>query len=378
MNILIIPDKFKGSLKTKEVIAAISNGVKKIIPDANLYPVLASDGGDGFLNAVAENLDCEVVTTDTVDPLGRRIRADYLLNHADCVAYIELAKSSGLELLQVHELSATKTSTYGTGLQIRDAITKGANSIYVGLGGSATNDGGTGIARALGYRFLDGLGNYLEPNGKNLSKIKTIKNEVAIKNLNGISFYAVNDVDNPLFGEIGAAHIYARQKGANDSEIDVLDEGLRNLDTIVQDNLGKNVAQNPGSGAAGGTAYGLQAFLNAEFVSGIDFMLNLAHVEDLLQTKKINYIITGEGKFDNQTLHGKLIKGVVDLGKNHGVPVIVVCGQSEVATEKHASLHITEVLEIRDVSKPLQYNMENAAVLTERAVSTFFEKLTEA
>lgn len=378
MNILIIPDKFKGSLKTKEVIAAISNGIKKIIPDADLYPVLASDGGDGFLNAVAENLDCEVVTTDTVDPLGRSIRADYLLDRTNRIAYIELAKSSGLELLQVHELTAMKTSTYGTGLQIRDAITKGATSIYVGLGGSASNDGGTGIAQALGYRFFDGLKSDLEANGENLPKIRTIKKKEAVQNLNNISFYAVNDVDNPLFGETGAAHIYARQKGANDSEIDVLDEGLRNLDAIVQDNLGKNVARNPGAGAAGGTAYGLQVFLHAEFVSGIDFMLNLAQVEELLQTKKINYIITGEGKFDNQTLHGKLIKGIVDLGKNYGVPVIVVCGQSEVDTEKLTSLHLAEVLEIRDVSKSLEYNMENAAALTEKAVLTFFENLSGA
>ncbi|WP_282161853.1 glycerate kinase [Ulvibacterium marinum] len=378
MNILIIPDKFKGSLAASEVISAISNGIQKVMPNANLHSVMSSDGGDGFLNAVAENLDCEVVTTDTVDPLGRRIRADYLLNRAGHVAYIELAKSSGLELLQVHELSVMKTSTYGTGLQIRDAITKGATSIYVGLGGSATNDGGTGIALALGYQFLDGLENNLDPNGENLSKIRAIKKKEVVQDLNNISFYAVNDVDNPLFGAKGAAHIYARQKGANDSEIDALDEGLRNLDAIVQGNLGKNMAQRPGAGAAGGTAYGLQAFLNAEFVSGIDFMLNLAHVEELLQTKKIDYIITGEGKFDNQTLHGKLIKGVVDLGKNHGVPVIVVCGQSEVATEKLASLHITEVLEISDASKPLEYNMENAAALTEKTVLTFFENLTGA
>lgn len=378
MNILIIPDKFKGSLTAKEVIAAISKGIKKVIPDANLYPVLASDGGDGFLNAVSENLDCELITTNTIDPIGRKIKADYLLNRADRIAYIELAKSSGLELLEVHERSAMTTSTYGTGVQIMDAITKGATSIYIGLGGSATNDGGTGIAQALGYRFLDGLGNDLVPNGENLSKIRAIKSEEAVQSLGGVSFYAVNDVDNPLFGETGAAHIYARQKGANDTEIDTLDMGLRNLNAVVQDNLQKNVAQNPGAGAAGGTAYGLQAFLNAEFISGIDFMLNLAHVEELLQKERINYIITGEGKFDDQTLHGKLIKGVVDLGKNRGVPVIVVCGQAEVAAEKLTSLDIAAILEIKDGSKPLRYNMENAAALTEKAVSTFFGNLTEA
>lgn len=377
MNILIIPDKFKGSLTAMEVIAAISGGIKKKIPEANLYSVLASDGGDGFLNAVSENLDCDFITSNTVDPLGRQIQADYLLNRSDNVAYMELAKSSGLELLAVKERNAMTTSTYGTGLQILDAITKGATSIYIGLGGSATNDGGTGIARALGYRFLDGAGRDLEPNGENLGKIRTIEGKGAVQNLEGVSFYAVNDVDNPLFGATGAAYVYARQKGANDSEIHTLDNGLRNLDAMVQDNLGKSVAQHPGAGAAGGTAYGLQAFLNAEFISGIDFMLNLARVKQLLKEAEMDYIITGEGKFDDQTLHGKLIKGVLDLGKNHRVPVVVVCGQSEVADEKLTSLDIAAILEIRDGNKPLQYNMENAATLTEKAVATFFGKLTE-
>ncbi|WP_422079735.1 glycerate kinase [Ulvibacterium sp.] len=377
MNILIIPDKFKGSLTAKEVIVAISNGIEEKVPNANVFSVLASDGGDGFLNAVSENLDCELITMNTVDPLGRTIKAEYLLNRPDGVAYIELAKSSGLELLEANERNAMTTSTYGTGLQIKDAVAKGATSIYIGLGGSATNDGGIGIARALGYKFLDGLGNDLEPNGGNLSKIKTIKGGEAVQNLQAVSLYAVNDVDNPLFGKTGAAHIYARQKGSNDSQIDTLDEGLRNLDTVVRNNLGKKVAQNPGAGAAGGTAYGLQAFLNAEFVSGIDFILNLAQVGQLLQKEKIDYIITGEGKFDDQTLHGKLIKGVVDLGKSNRVPVVVVCGQSEVAMEKLNLMDIAAILEIRDGTKPLQYNMENAADLTEKAVSTFFGNLIE-
>ncbi|WP_299536337.1 glycerate kinase [Ulvibacterium sp.] len=377
MNILIIPDKFKGSLTAKEVITAISNGIRATIPDTNLFSVLASDGGDGFLNAVSENLDCELITMDTVNPLGRPIKAEYLLNRSEGVAYIELAKSSGLELLGVKERNAMITSTYGTGLQISDAISKGATSIHVGLGGSATNDGGTGIARALGYRFLDGSGKDLDPNGENLSKIRTIKREEAFQNLEAISFYAVNDVDNPLFGETGAAHIYGRQKGANGSEIAMLDQGLRNLDIIVQDALHKHLAQNPGAGAAGGTAYGLQAFLNAEFISGVDFVLNLTRVKELLKKESIDYIITGEGKFDDQTLHGKLIKGVVDLGRNNEVPVLVVCGQSEVTAEKLGSLNIAAILEIKDDTKPLHYNMENAALLTEKAVSTFFGNLAD-
>jgi len=374
MKVLLIPDKFKGSLTAKQVIAAISKGIKQNVPDAELHSVLASDGGDGFLQAIGENIDCETITVNTVDPLGRKISASYLWNPLEQTAYLELANSSGLELLEPHERSAITTSTYGTGLLIRDAIAKGVTSIYLGLGGSATNDGGTGIAHALGYRFLDASGKELEPIGENLSEIKTIATETVLETIDSVSFYAVNDVENPLFGKIGAAHIYARQKGANDAEIDFLDKGLRNLDAVVRTQLQKEVAQNPGAGAAGGTAFGLQAFLNAKFISGITFILGLTHVHELLRDQNFDYVFTGEGKFDGQTLHGKLIKGVVDLGKQFKVPVVVVCGQSEVTASESEAMGIATVLEVKDSTKPLQYNMDHAAELTENTVFSFFDR----
>lgn len=373
MKVLLIPDKFKGSLDAREVIMAISKGIYGVHPDAEIFSVLASDGGDGFLNAVSENLDCTTITSGTVDPLNRKIETVYLFNNATKTAYIELAKASGLELLNDVERDVMRTSTYGTGLQIRHAIENGATEIYLGLGGSATNDAGTGIAKALGYRFLDDLGHELEPVGGQLSKIAKIEKKDGAPDLTGISLVAVNDVDNPLFGKHGAAYIYAEQKGANAIEVQKLDKGLRHLETIVKDQLKKNAAQLSGSGAAGGAAYGLNVFLNAEFISGIAFVLGLAKVDQLLVDHRFDYIITGEGKFDRQTLHGKLIKGVIDLGKQYQIPVIAICGQSDIDSTQPKSIGLIRILEIRDTMKSVQYSMDNAARLIEESTSSFFK-----
>ncbi len=372
MKFLLIPDKFKGSLDAREVITAISKGIYAVHPDAEIFSVLASDGGDGFLNAVSENLDCNTITADTVDPLNRKIEAVYLLDTTAKTAYIELAKASGLELLKDVERDVMRTSTYGTGLQIRHAIKNGATRIYLGLGGSATNEAGTGIAKALGYRFVDKFGHELEPTGGGLSKIAKIEKRDVTLDLTEISFYAVNDVNNPLYGKHGAAYIYAEQKGANTIEVQELDKGLRHLETIVKNQWNKNAAELPGSGAAGGAAYGLNVFLNAELISGIDFVLELAKINQVLVDHHFDYIITGEGRFDKQTLHGKLIRGVIGLGKQYQVPVIVICGQSDIDAIKSKSIGLERILEIKDTTKSIQYSMNHAPRLIEESIAKFF------
>lgn len=373
MKVLLIPDKFKGSLSAKGVINAIEKGILKARPEAEIYSVMASDGGDGFLNAVSENVKSEEVDTGTVDPLGRKIRATYLISIDGKTAYIELAKASGLELLSAKECNAVLTSTYGTGLQIKEAIAHGVTSIYLGLGGSATNDGGIGIATALGYSFLDSFGNILKPIGKNLLKINTIEFDKNSTNLNKVSFFAVNDVDNSLYGAEGAAYTYAEQKGADATSVKMLDEGLKNLAVVVKNQFENDAADISGAGAAGGAAYGLKVFLNATFITGIDFVLDLGKVAELLNHQKFDYIITGEGKFDEQTLRGKLIKGVVALGKRNSVPVIVICGLFDMDKENIEELDIYKILEIKEASRSITYSIENAAVLIERTVCIFFE-----
>lgn len=372
MKILLIPDKFKGSLNAKAVVAAITKGIQKADPDVETISVLASDGGDGFLNAVSENKNCFEVFDHSVDPLRRKIRTSYLLNTDEKKAYIELAKASGLELLKDEERNVMLSSTFGTGLQIDGAIEKGAKEIYVGLGGSATNDAGIGIAHALGYTFFDMDGVVLQPIGANLRRIGKIELPENLARLKSVSFFAVNDVDNPLFGSRGASHTYAKQKGADEQEIEELDSGLKHLSEVVHRQLKKDVAQIPGAGAAGGTAYGLKVFLEAEFLSGVDFVLNLSNVETLLGNEKFDYIITGEGKFDDQTLHGKLIKGVVDLGQRFEIPIVVVCGKADVNQRELRKLGLEAVLEVGDKTKSLEYNMKHASDLIESRVSEFF------
>jgi len=371
MKVLLIPDKFKGSLTASEVIESITKGIKKAYPEASIHPVMASDGGEGFLDAILENVNCEIIKCNTVDPLGRAIEAKYLYNPLDSTAYIELANASGLSLLKASERDVMQTSTLGTGLQIMDAIQKGAKSIYIGLGGSATNDAGLGIAEALGHYFLDDKGNQLPPVGSNLAKIKSIHKRRNATSIKGVSFFAVNDVDNPLFGPEGAAYTYARQKGATNEEIKELDCGIQDFSNLVQLQTKKDVAALSGAGAAGGTAYGLKVFCDAKYVSGIGFLSKTAKVEESLAQNDFDYIITGEGKFDSQTLRGKLIHGVLDLGERFGVPVLAVCGQLDLeksALDKYKNL---TVLEIKDGSKSLDENMKNTGALLEKSVQIF-------
>ncbi len=375
MRLLIIPDKFKGSLTSEEVYKAIKKGVEKVTENSHFHFVKASDGGDGFLEAIKMYRNCSEVKMDTLDPLGRKISSVYLYDGQTQSAYIEMANSSGMELLQPKERNAGLTTTYGTGQHIDDALKRGAKYIYVGLGGSATNDGGIGIAKALGYDFLDRDGASLKPIGKHLSEIHDIVKPVHGVATSEVCFYAVNDVKNPLFGENGAAYVYAGQKGADKSMIKELDEGLRNLSEIVIGNMGKDFSDLPGSGAAGGTAFGLKAFLNAEFLSGIDFILEVSGVKQVLVEEKFDYLITGEGKIDAQTLSGKLIEGVVELAKKYHIPVLAVCGMLDVPLNELTSKGVIDVIEIRDVGKSLEYNMENAAILLEEKISRYFEEL---
>ena len=372
MNYLLVPDKFKGSLSAAEVIAALERGIKKQDGRACFFSALLSDGGDGFLESIAQNTSSDYVNVEAKDPLGRDIEADYLFEPVTKSAYIEMARTAGLELLKADERNPLYTSTYGTGMQIKHAIEAGATKIYIGLGGSATNDAGMGIAVAMGYRFLDKNDTELEPIGLNLSKVHKIMipdNDLAD---HSVKIYAVNDVNNPLFGNHGAALVYAPQKGADSQTVNSLDGGLRNLDSRVQADLGRELADIPGAGAAGGTAYGLMTFLGAGFISGTAFVLQMASIPELLQRENIDYIITGEGRIDDQTLSGKLIQGILELGKAHQIPVVAICGSLATSESVLKAQGLRAVIEAGDSSKPLAYNMENASVLVEQAIGAFF------
>lgn len=362
MNVLLAPDAFKDSLSASEVTQAMRNGVLAYDSKAKLTELIASDGGEGFLDSVGTYIKSAVsVTVPTVDPLGRAISGRYLYDEQDNTAYVELAQASGLELLSKEERNPMHTSTYGTGVQINDAIAKGATHIYLGLGGSATNDAATGLAHALGYRFITSEGKEIIPNGGSLSEIDRIEKP---KEIDGsVRFFAVNDVSNPLHGPAGAAFVYGSQKGANAQELLKLDMGLMHLDKRVQQLFQLNEAGNPGSGAAGGAAYGLRCFLGATYLSGTRFILKLANFSELVLKEKLDVIITGEGKIDQQTAYGKFVYGLIQEANRYQIPVIAICGKLGFTAHEAEQLGLEAVAELYDPSKPASYSFTHAAKL---------------
>lgn len=362
MNILLAPDAFKDSLTASEVTQAMKKGVLALHPKANCFELNASDGGEGFLNAVASYVSgVKRIDTPTFDPLGRSIQASYLYSTKTNTAYIELAQASGLELLSETERNPMHTTTYGTGIQIKHAIAHGATKVYLGLGGSATNDAATGLTHALGFCFFDRKGDEIYPNGALLTQIDSIQRPVPWDG--SIRFFTVNDVLNPLYGPTGAAFVYGRQKGASSEAILALDKGLMHLDGRMQKLFQKDEASTPGSGAAGGTAYGLKCFLDATYLSGTSFILELANFAELVVQEKIDLIITGEGKIDEQTGYGKFVYGLIQEANKHQIPVVAVCGKLSATPDEIRQLGLVAVAELFDPTKPPSYSYENATEL---------------
>lgn len=359
MNILIAPDTFKDSLSAIKVAKAIEKGVHRFDSEINCFQLFASDGGEGFLNAVQGYISgLNEISVETFDPLGRPIQAAYLWDAIQAEAYIELAKASGIELLSMAERDPMKTSTYGTGLQIKHAIEQGAQKIFIGIGGSATNDGGMGIARALGYRFLDDQNNELLGIGADLNKVQKIIS--SIDSLNDIEFFAINDVLNPLCGETGAAYTYGKQKGASGETIRWLDEGLQNLSKQIEKFLDKDEAATPGSGAAGGAAYGLKCFFDALYISGTSFILNLSNFHELVTNHTIELIITGEGRIDHQTSYGKFVYGIIQEAQKYGIPVMAICGKLDLDESGVRELGLLSAAQLYNSEFPVSYSFENA------------------
>ncbi|MCO8121358.1 glycerate kinase [Stieleria sp. TO1_6] len=370
MNILIIPDKFKGSLSGAEVIAAIAEGIRAVDDHIKVHHIIASDGGDGFLHSIENNHPClDSIACQTTDPLGREIQSKYLFDAQANCAYVEMAKASGMELLSAAERNPMLTSTRGTGVLIADAIARGAETIFVGLGGSATNDGGVGIAAALGYRFIDPQGTEIDPVGGQLQQIASIDASGRLPALDHVRVVAINDVANPLLGDEGAAAVYAPQKGADEDMVAQLELGLANLDQVVQRDLGIAAADVAGAGAAGGTGYGLKVFLQAEYQSGIEFVLSLTGTERLLAGGAVDLIITGEGRIDDQTAYGKLVHGVSVVGEKYGVPVAAVCGQLAMQQKTIHDLGLRRVIQIHDPERDLEFTIQNAKSLLVDAAS---------
>jgi len=356
MKILLAPDKFKGSLTAQEVCTSLAAGIKKSHPNATIISKPLADGGDGSLEVLDYYLDLKTISKIVQDPLGRPINTSYKL--AKETAYIEMAAASGLVLLQVAERNCLITSSYGTGELIADAIAQGATKIYLFIGGSATNDGGIGIAAALGYQFYDGAGQILKPVGENLKNIAKIDNSQVRFDWNKISVRVICDVENPFYGKNGAAYVYAAQKGASPTDIVYLDKGLRSLANQLVAHNYPNIAQVAGAGAAGGVGGGAIAFLGAKLQSGIQTFMELTQLETAI--KDCDIVITGEGKLDKQTEQGKVISGVCQLAKKYNKRVLAVCGAADFPIS--TSLNLERVYTIINRATSLEDAMTNARI----------------
>jgi len=337
LKIIVAADSFKDALNAFSVCKAIGKGINAALPNAEIIELPLSDGGEGLSDIAAHYFDLQQIEIETYDPIFRKINATYGLSQDETTAFIEMAKASGLQLLTNEERNPLKTSTFGFGQLIQNAIDKGVTRIILGLGGSATNDAGIGMAAALGWQFLDTNNTVLLPIGENLDKIaKVISSKNFPKN---IIFEAICDVKTPLFGENGAAHIFAQQKGANDDEIEILDNGLQHFTQIINQN---EMANAIGAGAAGGLGLGCLFFLNAQLKRGIDSVLDWANFDQHISTT--DWIFTGEGKLDKQTLQGKLIAGIAERAK--GKPIIAFCGGLDLTAKDLSSLGLKAAFSI--------------------------------
>jgi len=320
MKVLVAIDSFKGSLSSLEAGNAVKSGIEKLGCEVLVKPI--ADGGEGSVEALADALKARFMDVIVANPLGEKTPARYALKGE--LGILEMASASGLPLIEKSRRNPLKTSTYGFGEMIAHAIAHGARKFIIGIGGSATNDAGMGMLRALGFKFKDANGTELAGAGEDLIKLATIDCASVLPHLKECEFLIACDVDNPLFGENGAAYIYAPQKGADAAMVKQLDAGLINFASVVSKHLGRELWNSPGAGAAGGLGFGFVSFLNATLKPGIDIITEEIGLDRDMQGTEL--VITGEGRLDFQSSMGKTPCGVAKIAASYGVPVIALAG----------------------------------------------------
>lgn len=307
MKFVIAPDSFKGSLSAKEVADAIKTGIAEILPDADFVLVPMADGGEGTMQALVDASSGRIIRTPVHDPLGRLIPSKFGLLGDGSTAVIEMAQASGIQYVDYQTRNPMATSTFGTGELIKAALDQGVKQIIIGIGGSATNDGGAGMAQALGVKLLDEQGQELEPGGGNLGKLSKVDKIELDPRLFSVKVLVASDVTNPLTGPNGASAIFGPQKGASPKQVKVLDQNLAHYANVVAPDL----ADKPGAGAAGGLGFGLMAFTNSTFEKGVDLVIDQVGLRQKMQGA--DFVLTGEGSIDQQTRFGKTPYGVALL-----------------------------------------------------------------
>ncbi len=359
-RIVIAPDKFKGSLTAFEVCDAIEKGLHAASSSFDVIKLPLADGGDGLSEVISYYTHATSQRAEVLDPLFKKKSSTWLLSADGKTSFIEMAKASGLQLLKPSQYDPSSTSTYGTGQLVKAAVNRGVKQIILGIGGSATNDGGTGMAAALGYRFIDRNGKELSPIGKNLIHIKHIDVENKI-DIDSIRVQVACDVKNLLCGANGASRIYAPQKGADAKMVEELEAGMMNYTEVIKKDMCIDVSKKEGGGAAGGLGAGCVVFLNAELINGTQLVMQYGAVEDHIRNADV--IITGEGKLDEQTLEGKLVAGIAATGRRYIKPVIVLCGSKNISNHQLQQLGIAASYSILDQAKSLEDAIKNASSL---------------
>ena len=350
-NFILVPDSFKGTLSAIEVCNIMKSSIKNLYKDANIISVPVADGGEGTVDAFLYALGGEKKSVWVSDAFNeQKILAHYAMLK-DNIAVIEMAACAGLPLVK-NRLEPDKTTTFGVGELIIDAINSGAKKIILGLGGSATNDGGCGMAAALGVKFKDEQDQEFIPTGGTLSQIYKIDMNNIYTKIKDVEFISMCDVDNPLCGKLGASAVFAPQKGADEDMVKLLDEGLAHLAKIIKRDLHIEVKDIKGAGAAGGLGAGSIAFLQSKLTKGIDVILDTIKFDELVS--KADIVFTGEGKFDSQSLHGKVVMGVANRSQKYKTPVIVVTGAIGENIQEAYNKGITAIFSIN--KEPMEFS----------------------
>lgn len=350
-NFILVPDSFKGTLSAIEVCNIMKASIKNLYKDANISSIPAADGGEGTVDAFLYALGGKKKSAWVSDAFNeQKILAHYAMLKDD-IAVIEMAACAGLPLVK-NRLAPDKTTTFGVGELIIDAINNGAKKIILGLGGSATNDGGCGMAAALGVKFINELNQEFIPTGGTLSQIYKIDMNNIYSKVKDVEFISMCDVDNPLCGELGASAVFAPQKGADENMVKCLDEGLAHLAKVIKRDLHIEVKDIKGAGAAGGLGAGSIAFLQSKLTKGIDVILDTINFDELVS--KADIVFTGEGKFDSQSLHGKVVMGVANRSQKYKTPVIVVTGAIGENIQEAYNKGITAIFSIN--KEPMEFS----------------------
>jgi glycerate 2-kinase len=367
VRVVVAPNAFKGSLTASEAAHAMALGVRDVFPEAAVIEVPVADGGDGTVDALLSAHRGTYLTAAVDGPLGDPVQATYGLIERGLTGVVELATASGLTLIPAERRDPRKTSTYGFGQLLQAARISGASKIIAGIGGSATNDGGAGMAQALGYRLLDSAGAELPRGGAALARLERIDPSGFDPAWRSVSVMVACDVTNPLTGPEGASAVYGPQKGADEAAVRELDAALAHFAEVIEHDLGKRVADVPGAGAAGGAGAGLLAFLDASLVPGAPLVVTASGFDEKLQGADL--VITGEGRVDSQTAYGKAPGEVAKRAQAARIPVLLIAGSKAPGWEALSDLGVTAVVTLDEEGDNLQQLMGDAGEMLRRATA---------